>query len=175
MTFLKLVSKSSAKLSLLSLSLSHKCDVKFYGVLRVHFTPGSTLAKRIEKSLKLNNIPIKIKIQEQVRTKLKHMTTNSRDPFMKVRCEREKCVTCAQGDFRVCWDRGTTYQMECRRCKEEGGRATYQWESARSVFRRTSEHLKGPLCYVWPNSLHEFPPNYRSMYLSQTKSNFHQT
>ena len=62
-------------------------------------------------------------------------------PWTSSHCGRVGCLPCKSKEGS-CKKVGVTYQWTCMRCAEEGKKAVYLGETARSLWDRTLEHIK---------------------------------
>ena len=101
----------------------------------VEATPGGTLAKMTQKTIK--QAGLKIKVVEKAGERVKGILTKS-NPFRGDKCPDDECVVCQQYDGRGrCKQREVIYQVTCSECEER-----YIGETARSLGERIQEHVK---------------------------------
>ena len=95
---------------------------------------------RMEENLGLKN---RIKYVERVGKCLGDMLIK-KDPWAGD-CGRETCFLCTTGGGGKCMRRGVVYSIECNLCGEEGKKAVYFGESARSAYDRGLEQMSALL------------------------------
>ena len=113
----------------------YKCDGKYESVLFVEATPESELKKKVERLVRKHKL--KILVVERAGSTTRAVLQKS-DPFRHQSCDRNRCVTCKNGDGVDCRSRGCVYQIECK--ENECGRK-YRGTTGRSLYERVNEHV----------------------------------
>ena len=100
-------------------------DKGYEAMLKVDYTPGSKLAKRINERIKKEIPKTKVMITELTGKTKKSLAMNAKDPWVENTCKRDRCYQCQttsqeNGLQGKCWQSNSTYQIECRLCREKG-------------------------------------------------------
>ena len=126
---------------------------KFTSVLFVPPTPGSGLAKAMQKREAELNVHsgLRIKIVEKGGAKLKNLVVK-KNPFKTEECLNKRCPVCKstsvtdpvdKGPFRVsCRTPSVVYEFTCQKCQESGKTSKYIGETGRPINVRGIEHVR---------------------------------
>merc|ERR1711954_137298 len=102
-------------------------------------TRGGALKRKL--TLMEEKLPFqrKFKYVERSGTSLGDMLT-TKEPWAGD-CGRERCFACTTGNQGKCMRPGVLYSITCTTCMEEGKKAQYWGETARTGYDRGLEHL----------------------------------
>ena len=138
----------------------------YQGVLKVQHTPGSQLAKNIQRRIQQEVPSRKLKVQEALGGRLEGRVTSSREPWVLGGCQRSNCHLCSQSggerkDKSNCWSRGCNYTITCMSFDKNKVMAKYFGETT-NVYKRASTHFNGFNKGKWDNVLHAHRQQYHA-------------
>ena len=106
-------------------------------VIFVPCTPESRLKKIYEEQIKKTEF--KIKVVEKGGTKMKDIL-HRKNPFKKMKCDRNDCFVCSTGGKGACDKENITYDIICQApCLHK---SVYRGESSFNAYTRGKEHLE---------------------------------
>ena len=152
------VNKKMGSLGLPTSKKSRRKPPVTIGVCFLDNTAGGILVKRMQEGESTigDKTDVRVRMTEAAGTPLGVLLT-SNNPWGTKDCERDDCVTCAQGDENLidCKKRNILYESACTVCNPvdekkgkkneisflKAGKAIYVGESSRSLYERTKEHM----------------------------------
>ena len=113
-------------------------------VMFVERTAGGALITALRaQERELNKFSSKkVKLVERNGQQVQALLTNP-DPWGDTACERRDCIQCTSVEEKTqCRSSNVVYESVCKLCKAEGRTTRYIGETSRSLYERTSEHLR---------------------------------